>query len=153
MQLSHLLFADNLLIMIEALERNVKVIQDCLHDFQEITNQKVNTAKLELFLPDWIEPRLASQLSARLGLSVAKMPFVYLGVPISRRRVSVKEHGWLVEQVARKLDGWKRNYLPQAGRLTLLNAVLLAIPTYWLGCLWVPNTTLEAINRVARGFL
>ncbi|XP_073002571.1 uncharacterized mitochondrial protein AtMg00310-like [Typha latifolia] len=30
---------------------------------------------------------------------------------------------------------------------------MLAIPTFWLSCSWVPETVLEAINKVARAFL
>ncbi|XP_072997739.1 uncharacterized protein [Typha latifolia] len=40
-----------------------------------------------------------------------------------------------------------------AGRLTLIKATMLAIPAYWMGSTWLPDSVLEAIPKKARAFL
>ena len=38
----------------------------------------------------------------------------------------------VINKVAKRLDGWKRAFLLKGGRLTLIETILSAIPTYYL---------------------
>ena len=49
--------------------------------------------------------------------------------------ISIPYSTCLQPQVTAKLDSWKANYLSMGGRLTLINSVLIAIPTYYLSVL------------------
>ncbi|XP_072955996.1 uncharacterized protein [Typha angustifolia] len=48
-----------------------------------------------------------AELSGSLGLQIAVLPFVYLGVIISGKRVKVREHQVLVDRVDKKFVSWK----------------------------------------------
>ncbi|XP_072994840.1 uncharacterized protein [Typha latifolia] len=127
--------------------------RESLSQDESLTHQRVNYSKSELYLPSRVGAEAGSNLSAQLGLKVAGMPFKYLGVLISGRRVKVQEQQELVERISKRLAGWKGTILSQAGKLTLIKAALLAIPSYWLGSTWVPNGVLEEIEKKARNFL
>ncbi|XP_072954583.1 uncharacterized protein [Typha angustifolia] len=91
-QLTHLLYADDLPITVQAIESDALIIQECLVDYTKLTNQK-ETSRVEM-------------------------------------------QGTLHRQ-----------------KLTLINATIMAISTYWLGCTWLPDTILQAIEKKARTFL
>ncbi|XP_072952512.1 uncharacterized protein [Typha angustifolia] len=152
-QLSHLLYADDLLFMLEATPANAYSILESLSQYERLTNQRVNYSKSELYLSRRVGAEEGCHLSALLGLKEAGMPFKYLGVLISGRRVKVQEQQELVERISKRLAGWKGTLLSQVGKLTLIKAALLAIPSYWLGSTWVPNGVLEEIEKKARNFL
>lgn len=50
-------------------------------------------------------------------------------------------------------SSWKVRYLSLGGRLTLVNSVLSAIPTYWLSLFKIPCWVIKKINRIRRDFL
>ncbi|XP_073000165.1 uncharacterized protein [Typha latifolia] len=86
------LMRDDLLLMTEASTDSAQSILECLNRYEKITNQRVNYSKSELYLPTRIGAEEGKQLSVKLRLKVTAMPFKYLGVLISGRRVKVKEH-------------------------------------------------------------
>ncbi|XP_072974343.1 uncharacterized protein [Typha angustifolia] len=98
-------------------------------------------------------PMQQDELSGSLGLQIAALPFVYLGVIISGKQVKVREHQSLVERVDKKLANWKRGVLSTADRSMLISATLLAIPTHCLGSIWLLDSVLETITKKAKSFL
>ncbi|XP_072980301.1 uncharacterized protein [Typha angustifolia] len=132
---------------------NAQSILDCLNRYEKITNQRVNFNKSELYLPTRIGEEAGKHLSEKLGLKVAAMSFQYLGVLISGRRVKAKEHQGLVERIDKRLAGWKRKLLSQAGKLTFINATLMSISAYWLGSTWLSDAALDEMTKKARTFL
>ncbi|XP_072967959.1 uncharacterized protein [Typha angustifolia] len=118
-QLIHLLYADNLLITVQATESNALSIQELLADYTKLTNQKVNLEKSQLLLLWWIDKERKKMLYNCLGIQMATMPFTYLGVLISDRRVRVQEHQALVDRVGRKLARWKRGAIEKKARSIL----------------------------------
>ncbi|XP_073003515.1 uncharacterized protein [Typha latifolia] len=152
-RISHLLYADDPLITVCATPSNADRILECLSNYETLSNQRVNFQKSALYLPTWLQATQRHELSGKLGLLCASLPFLYLGVLISGNRVKVREHQFLIERVDRKLANWKKGVLSMAGRCTLINATLLAIPTYWLGSIWLPDSVLDSITKRARSFL
>ncbi|XP_073000818.1 uncharacterized protein [Typha latifolia] len=133
--------------MTKAFADNAQCILESLNRYGKITNQRVNFGKSEMYLPRRVGVDASKQLSDQLGLKVANMPFKYLGVLIASKRVKAKEHQTMVERIDRRLAGWKRKLLSQAGKLTMINATLMAIPAYWMGSTWLPNTVPEEIKK------
>lgn len=69
-----------------------------------------------------------------LGVKAMQNSMTYLGLPTIVGRSTtfvfqfVKERGW------KKLKGWKEKFLSQAGRETLIKAVVQAILSYFMSC-------------------
>jgi hypothetical protein len=59
----------------------------------------------------------------------------------------------LVDKVARWLPTWKSNQMSSIGRVTMVNAVLSAIPIYLLVAIDAPKWVIKGIDKVRRGFL
>jgi hypothetical protein len=85
--------------------------------------------------------------------NVQKFPCRYLGLHLSVKKLPKIAFQELIDKVADKLPGWKSALITNAGRLTLVKAVLTAIPIYHLLVLQCPKWVIKAIDKIRRGFL
>ncbi|XP_020096969.1 uncharacterized protein LOC109716078, partial [Ananas comosus] len=151
--LSHLMYADDILITGAISRRNCRGIEAILHKYECLSGQRVNKDKSALYLPDWLSARMKNMVTRWLNLPKGTMPFKYLGSQISGKRVKVEQSNFLVERVRSKLTSWKKNALSLAGRAILIRATLTAIPNYWMTASWIPDSVVDKITQIIRKFL
>ncbi|XP_074313917.1 uncharacterized protein LOC141649117 [Silene latifolia] len=87
------------------------------------------------------------------NIPLAKLPFRYLGVPISSKRLGVLDCAVLVEKVVhriRALGARKRSY---GGRLVLVQFVLRNLYNYWARIFILPKGILKKIDDICRNYL
>ena len=84
------------------------------------------------------------------GCNSSTLPVVYLGLPLHFKKASYRDWAPVLDKITAKLDTWKANYLSMGGRLTLINLVLTAIPTYYLSVLHLPKRVELEIDRIHR---
>ena len=70
-----------------------------------------------------------------LGCEPGLWPTKYLGMPLGGNPCSRTFWEPVISKIFKRLDGWKRAFLSKGGRLTLIEAVLSAIPIYDLSYL------------------
>lgn len=93
------------------------------------------------------------ELQTALGLSLGTIPFRYLGVPLSSKKLSVYQCKPLVDKVTARIQGWTAKYLSYAGRLQLVKSVLFGIQTYWAQIFVLPKKVVKDIEARFRAFL
>ena len=59
----------------------------------------------------------------------------------------------VISKVTKRLDGWKRAFFSKGGRLTLIEVVLSAIPTYYLSLFRLPSGVSKELKKIMRNFL
>ena len=69
------------------------------------------------------------------------------------KKTSFKDWVPVIDRFNAKLDTWKARYLSLGGRLTLVNSVLNAIPTYYLSVLHFSVKVEKELNKIRRRFL
>ena len=69
-------------------------------------------------------------IKGKFGIEVTDDLGKYLGVPLLHGRVTKSIFQPVVEQVKKRLVGWQKKMLSFAGRATLVQSVLTAIPLY-----------------------
>lgn len=84
---------------------------------------------------------------------MAQLPFKYLGVPLSDKKLTVADWGYVIDTISKKLQGWIGNLLSIGGRLTFLNSVLTAMPLYELSLYKMPTKVIKQIDQVRLRFL
>ena len=85
-----------------------------------------------------ISEHLVDRYSAILGCTRTSLPISYLGLSLHFKHASFNDWAVVLDKISNKLECWKYRYLSLDGRLTLLNSVLSAIPTYYLSVLHLP---------------
>jgi hypothetical protein len=76
----------------------------------------------------------------------------YLGLPSLVGKEKIICFSQIKERVWSKIKWWKEKLLSQAGRETLIKAVVQAIPTYTMNCFKLPVKLCKDIEGVIRRF-
>ncbi|XP_042939459.1 uncharacterized protein LOC122274487 [Carya illinoinensis] len=149
--ISHLLFADDTLIMCEADQRQVQALKALLFCFEAVFGLKVNLDKLEL-VPIGLVPN-TRLLAKTLGCKIASFLMTYLGLPLGSASRASSIWDTVIEKIERRLVEWKRMYLSKGGRITLIKSTLSNLPTYFLSLFPIPASVAIHIEKLQRDFL
>ena len=96
---------------------------------------------------------LLQELAESTGCELGDWPIKYLGLPLGGNPPRIEFWDPVVSKVAKRLDGWKKAFLSRGGRLTLIQSVLQALPTYYLSLFKAPIGVLHSIEKIMRDFL
>lgn len=101
--ISHLFFADDVLIFRQANKEQMHLIANTLKDFCEVSGMKVNLDKSRMFCSTTVDERLQGELSGILGIARASNLGKYLGLPLLK--------GWVKREnfpqlLIRLIRGW-----------------------------------------------
>ncbi|KAH1113395.1 hypothetical protein J1N35_006773 [Gossypium stocksii] len=102
--LSHLFFANNLVIFCKAYAKHGKLLKEILHDFCELLGHKLNLRKTYIFFSKGVGELVSSMLSNMIGFQKAHDLGHYLGVPLFHQRVTNNTMYFVVEKVRMKLQ-------------------------------------------------
>ena len=151
--ISHLFFADDLILFGEASTSQVDTMLKCLNLFCSTSGQKVSNTKTKVYFSKNVHISRALALSARLGVSLTGDLGKYLGIPLLHKRATCVTFAPLLERTSSRLSGWKKGCLTLAGRTVLVKAVLAALPTYYMQTILLPKRLLNDLEKQSRGFL
>lgn len=81
----------------------------------------------------------------------SRLPFKYLGVPICS--IKTIECRGTIEKMVARIKVWSLMNLSYAGRLQLINSILISIHVYWAQFFILPKVILKEIAQICRAFL
>lgn len=141
-------YADDTLIVLEGDANQLFFLKSLLQNFSESTGLRVNYNK-SMMLPVNISEAKLQHLARTFGCSTGSFPFTYLGLPMGLTKPKVQDFLPLVNKCERRLGGIS-SMLNQAGRLQITNAVLTALPTYYMCSLEIPKAVIKQIDKFRR---
>ena len=127
--LTHLCFANDLMIFCKGDLSSVKVICDCIKVFSNTSGLRANTDKSAIYLAG-IDTTLKDDIRDISQFSLGTLPFRYLGVPLSSKRLSIAKCEQLDDKMTKRISSWQCKHLSYAARLQLINLVLMGITSY-----------------------
>jgi hypothetical protein len=69
----------------------------------------------------------------RLNCKLGAFPFIYLGLPISDRKLTMEQWLFLVRKLAGRVEPWWGKFMSSGGRLILSNSCLASLPQFAMG--------------------
>ncbi|XP_056688631.1 uncharacterized protein [Spinacia oleracea] len=102
--------------------------------FSEASGLMANLHKSEVYVAG-VSDSFAEILSTKLGILRGSFPFKYLGVPLTKRKLSYAECKPLIGKTVARIQSWSAKLLSYAGRLQLIKSFLCGIqlkaPVAW----------------------
>ncbi|CAL9024686.1 unnamed protein product, partial [Prunus brigantina] len=151
--ISHLFFADDLILFGKASVNQATVMKKCLDDFCSLSGQKVSFGKSVICVSPNTSSDLAQAIATICGSPLTSCLGKYLGVPLIHTRVTKATYQEIIDKVQRRLSSWKSHTLSMAGRLTLLQSVTSAIPIYSMQSAKLPVSVCQKLDQLNRNFL
>jgi len=154
LNITHLLFVDDVLIFCSGCRRESRVLKEILELFSKATGMEINAGKSTL-TTNLLRPFEEDELLRLFPYNTAGLDegLKYLGFSLKSNLYLKRDWTWLIGKVEKRLNIWCHKWLSRAGRLVLVKSVLEAIPVYWMSLAWIPKGTLESIRRICFRFL
>ncbi|XP_060212233.1 uncharacterized protein LOC132639857 [Lycium barbarum] len=150
--LSHLCFADDLLLFTRGDLPSVSVMHKYFTIFSQASGLQENLGKSSVYFGGVKQADRESILS-RLGYSHGTLPFKYLGVPLSTQKISLIQWQPLLSRITARISSWTARKLSYAGRIQLIKSVLFGIQAFWAQLFIFPAKVLKLLEAHYRSYL
>ncbi|XP_018453583.1 uncharacterized protein LOC108824675 [Raphanus sativus] len=136
-KLTHMSFADDLLIFVEG----------SIESVQAVSYQKTS------FFASGLTEAETSAIQVSTGMKCGSLPMKYLGVPLCTKKLTLANCEPLLQQVKARFSSWSLKALSFAGRLLLIKTVISGITTFWCSSFILPKACVNKINSLCGLFL
>ncbi|XP_021774063.1 uncharacterized protein LOC110738014 [Chenopodium quinoa] len=143
--ITHLMFADDLLMFSRADNCSVKLLFCAFQKFSQASGLVANLSKSEVYFGGITQAEQDTLLS-ELGMATGTIPFKYLGVPLSSKKLTIQQCKPLVNKITSRIKSWAVRFISYAGRLQLIKSVLFGIQTYWAQIFVLPKKIIKEIE-------
>lgn len=150
MNISHLFFADDILLFCQASRDQLHIVSETLKDFCEASGMRVNLDKSRMCCSKTVAHATQESFSSIMGFRRASNLGKYLGIPLIKGRVTRDVFLPILDKVNARLASWKTRMLNKAGKLCLAKSVLTSIPIYTMQSLWLPQAICDIIDKKVR---
>ncbi|GJR17132.1 RNA-directed DNA polymerase, eukaryota, reverse transcriptase zinc-binding domain protein [Tanacetum coccineum] len=152
LKLTHMCFADDLMILCNGDTESLKVVKKSLDDFSGVSGLFPNLSKSTIFFGS-ISESLKEEMLQILPFKCGKLPIKYLGVPLLAKRLGVKDCQSLIDSVRNMINCWRNKFLSYAERIQLIASVLSAMHQYWASVYMLPIAVTNEIKKLFKSFL
>ncbi|XP_048617726.1 uncharacterized protein LOC125589247 [Brassica napus] len=150
--LTHLSFADDLMIFTDGAVESLKGIFEILTEFEGLSGLVINPAKSSIFMAGRISQEFKDE-AHRHGIPTDSLPVRYLGLPLTTKTMTKADYEPLIDQIRTRMVSWSSRCLSYAGRLQLVKTVIGNITNFWCSVFRLPKTCLNTIEGMCAAFL
>ncbi|GKD04054.1 putative RNA-directed DNA polymerase, eukaryota, reverse transcriptase zinc-binding domain protein [Tanacetum coccineum] len=149
--ISHLFYADDVIITTEWNPGDLDNIIRVLHVFYLASGLKININKSNIYGIDVSEDAV-STMARNSRCAAGSFPFTYLGLPIRSNMNLISGWKTVIDCFQSKLSSWKASLLSIGGRLTLIKSVLGSLGIYYLSIFKAPEFVLKSLEGLRAKF-
>lgn len=146
-RVSHLLFADDSLLVMEATLQSVQAISEILQVYEESSGQVINREKSSVMFSSNAKQSAKNLLLQELQLGAESMRGKYLGLPTYIWKSVKRCFAYIKDSIMSRLHGGMERCLSMAGKEVYVKAVAHAIPTYAMGCFDLTRSLCDEISQ------
>ncbi|XP_074293386.1 uncharacterized protein LOC141620407 [Silene latifolia] len=126
LKLTHLMFADDLLIFCKEDLRSITILMETFNVFSAATGLNISNEKSDIYL-NGVDQDVENNILRTTGFRKGSLPF--------------------------KIRGWNKRKISYSGRLVLVKSVLATVHTYWSQLFVLPMGVMDRIQAICRNFL
>lgn len=151
-KLTHLSFADDLLIFTDGSLASVQAVLQILKEFEQCSGLAISVQKSSFFASGLSQGEIDT-IQFSTGMPHMSLPMRYLGVLLSSKKPSPTHCEVLIQQIKGRLSSWSAKAVSFAGRLLLIKTVIAGINTFWCSSFILPKSVIKRINSLCGVFL
>ena len=151
LSVSHVIFADDLMVYLHADKKNAHNLKRVLDEFTTLSGLTINPHKSAIFFGGPVKH--CNWITSHLGLPLGHLPVKHLGLPLLSKRLSTNSCSPLLEAIKTRLQSWKAKLLSFTGRIVLIKSILSSLHLYWTSVFILLASILQAIDHLLLGFL
>jgi hypothetical protein len=145
--ITHLLFADDILIFGKATSTEAGTIKSCLDSYCAWSGQKVNMAKSFIHFSKNTLTSTINSIEGIIHFKNTSMSTSNLGLPLFIGKSKNQAFQPILDKVLNKIEGWRAKTLSQAGRIVLIKAIVATIPSYAMSTFLLPDSISNSLDR------
>ena len=150
--LTHLAFADDLLVFSDGSQHSLLGIMGILSQFHSLSGLDMNPAKSELFFGG-LSVSEAAQISGVVGVKLGTFPSRYLGLPLNPTKLSLSTLQPFLQKITSQLHSWTSKFLSYAGRIRLIVSVIYVKVNFWSQVFVLPKGFYKRVDSLCAAFL
>ena len=132
--------------------REAQAIKETLDTFKQASDLEVNKEKSQIYFFN-TPPITQRNISRILEFIEGMLPSKYLGTPLLEGKATQRNWKELLDKMSSKLNNWTHRALNFPSQLTLVKAVLQAMPSYVFLVLSALRAVIKKIRAIQRNFL
>lgn len=150
--LSHILFANDLILFGKATNQTTQTFVRCLDTYSSWSGQKINKGKSLIHLSNNTPTGNKREIKDILSFkeSPPKLRYLSLLLYIGPSKLNIFKD--ILEKIQNRMQGWKTQLLSEAGRTTLIRTVASTIPSYAMTTMWMPKSISNRMDSVFQRF-
>ena len=120
---SHLLFADDSLILMHVDRKNADCLEDILRRYRVNSGQKLSEAKSSIYFSNNTEVNTKLEVCESVNIMTETLSDKYLGLSalVGAYRSDCFRH--LIDRVNSRINGWKKKLLSMGGKEILIKSI------------------------------
>lgn len=150
--ISHLMFADDLLLFGTFDNRTEQTPMHILHTYAGWSGQKANMQKSAILFIKGVNEDRRTEVVGVLGVKQMEINDKYLGHQLLKPGHRSASFEFLNDKFDNKLAGWKGTHFTHAGRTIMIKHVLGLIPLFYMATSIIPKKNLASMTRTMRNF-
>lgn len=152
MQLTHLSFADDMMLVSRADLSSTKLLKDNFDEFSGSSGLQINLQNSEIFFVG-TEHEVRGGIMEQLGFKEGHLPVRYLGVPLIASKLSKNDCQPILDKFMKKINNWSAKCLSYAGRVQLAKSVLLQLQVFWCNIFILPKAVIHELEKLASRYI
>ena len=152
MDLTHLCFADDLMVFVKGEKRSIQGIMAVFDDFAIHSGLKISMGKSTIYMAG-IAGGDKEEILTQFPFELGTLPIRYLCLPLLTRKMNASDYLPLVEKILSNISSWTSRALSFAGRLQLLSSVVFSITNFWIAAFRLPKACIREIDKMCSAFL
>lgn len=151
LRISHLMFADDVMIFFDGGSSSLHGINETLEDFAGWSGLHMNRDKTQLFHAGLNQDEITA--IQEYGFPTGSLPIRYLGLPLMSRKLKISEYSPLLDKITSKFQSWAAKSLSFAGRCLLISTVINGTVIFWTSTFILPKGCIKRIESLCARFL
>ncbi|GJW50507.1 RNA-directed DNA polymerase, eukaryota, reverse transcriptase zinc-binding domain protein, partial [Tanacetum coccineum] len=152
LKITHILFADDLLLLCHGDMKSASVLRRALDESTLASGLYPSMEKSTVYFGN-VSNDIRYEILMVMPFKERTFPVTYLGVPLVAKKLCIKDCEILIDNVKKRLDDWKNEFLTFASRLQLIASVLCSLQLYWATIFVLPINICDSIKRLFKKFL